>query len=259
MSAVVLPRPVIGSSRKNSASAGDRVEDAGDLGDRRDEPAPPVGEQREREGDREADRRPTTTIRYDVLPEAGRRSGRSCRRSSPGRSRCLRRTLSLAAPRSRMKPPSLGEARHALTRRRVLVASSGSADDARPRAARHAPSPSTTRRTRPAASRSPARRAARRRSAPAARRLALAARVPGHRPAVVDRVTRSRRGAAVVERSPAVDVARDALSARRLSARSAPTKSSTNSSAGLHQQLRRRRVLGQHAARLAAPRCGRPS
>ena len=40
------------------------------------------------------------------------------------------------------------------------------------------------------------------------------------------------------------------VSARRLSARSAPTKSSTNVVGGRHQQLRRRRVLGQHAALL---------
>ena len=77
--------------QEEQRDARQRVEDAGDLRDRRDQPAPPVRDQRERERDREADR-DRDQRQLDVLDRAASCSAPSCRRSSPGRSRCARRT-----------------------------------------------------------------------------------------------------------------------------------------------------------------------
>ena len=55
ITAVRKPRPVIGSSRKKTRQARQRVEDPRGAGDRADQPAPAVGQQPEAEGDGEAD------------------------------------------------------------------------------------------------------------------------------------------------------------------------------------------------------------
>ena len=90
--------------QEEEREARDRVEDPRDLGDRRDEPAPAVGEQRERERDREADAdRDDDQARGAA--RTGERSGRSGGRSSSGRSRCRPRSCRpRGCGRSRCRP-----------------------------------------------------------------------------------------------------------------------------------------------------------
>ena len=189
--------------------------------------------------------------------QSGSSSGRGCRRSSPGRSRCRH-----AVARSRGRGSATWARTSAITRRRLGRRSRELGgrhvqrvrDELDRQHADDAPSASTTGAYGLAASRSTARRAACRRArrsarpASAARRHALAGRPrsTASRAAAASSTSSGRsRSASASSRAPRRRLAgahggafhrsmsRTRCSASRLSARSAPTKSSTNSSAGL--------------------------
>ena len=271
----VVAAPGDRQQQEEGRDARDGVEDARDLRDRVDQPAAPVGDQREREGDREADRHGEHG-QVDVLEEgvdvavevvgdpvraeavvrlAACRCGRG---SGPGRARGSRR------PRRPHGGPARGESSGhgarisiertphdlaALVHHRAVLGLLG--EQVRERVAQDVVQLDHRLGLRASARPSRARPAARARTASRAagrRRRSAAGRAPRcRRPWRAPRPRGSpTRTSGAFQRS----TSRTRWSASRLSARSAPTKSSTKLFGRVHQQLRGRRVLGELAAAL---------
>ena len=226
----------------------------------------------------EADRDRRRASRSTCCDERVRCSGRSCRRSSPGRGRCSATHVSLVRSRistwaSRSHGASAPSDRSGSARVRgpgISIESTPATRRARRRPARTArpreqvgervaqdvvSSTIGSARAQLVGVRSPA-SVALRQPAERASSSSTSERV-GH-------VRRRRRRAAAVGSPTRTSgafqrsMSRTRWSARRLSARSAPTKSSTKSSAGRISSSAGVRVLGETPP-AAASRCGRPS